>query len=399
MESPGRPFFAYWERAVSMVALALNGILRSAGQRGGVGGVLDGTAVHQPVAAVHNQAANSSSESSITARRTIVWPLSLSRDGRQRKLFRMLGHTRFMPDKNRCGPRSCGVNPHIPHLGDEILCVLQRPPSGGRTWATGNVGSGKRLFVPITPRPQETVLAACLRTCEHPVAIASPSISGAAARITLLYEEYAASMFRFALHLTGRREDAEDVVQFVFIQAFGQLEDGNELSNPRAWLMRATKNRSLNLIRDRRELPTDDLRVESRPSDSADRDELAALAAVRATLWALPETQHQAFVLRYWSGLSQNEIADVLSTTAGAVESLLIRARAALANDSAAIDTQCGGVRERLVGALYLRAEDTAHIASCRKCRTAQSRITRTAQLRPHWPSCRARTWPARSRR
>ena len=96
-------------------------------------------------------------------------------------------------------------------------------------------------------------------------------------------------MFRFALHLTGRREDAEDVVQFVFIQAFGQLEDGNELSNPRAWLMRATKNRSLNLIRDRRELPTDDLRVESRPSDSADRDELAALAAVRATLWALPE--------------------------------------------------------------------------------------------------------------
>ena len=32
-------------------------------------------------------------------------------------------------------------------------------------------------------------------------------------------------------------------------------------------------------------------------------------------LWTLPEAQHQAFVLRHWSGLSQNEIAQVLDTT------------------------------------------------------------------------------------
>ena len=47
-------------------------------------------------------------------------------------------------------------------------------------------------------------------------------------------------------------------------------------------------------------------------------------------LWTLPEPQHHAFVLRHWSGLSQNEIADVLETTPSAVESLLGRARLTL---------------------------------------------------------------------
>ncbi len=52
-------------------------------------------------------------------------------------------------------------------------------------------------------------------------------------------------------------------------------------------------------------------------------------------LWTLPENQHHAFVLRHWSGLSQNEIAEVLETTPSAVESLLVRARATLVAEHA----------------------------------------------------------------
>ena len=54
-----------------------------------------------------------------------------------------------------------------------------------------------------------------------------------AARLAALYESHATDVFRYALHLTGRREDAEDVVQFVFLQAFGTLETGTELLHPR----------------------------------------------------------------------------------------------------------------------------------------------------------------------
>ena len=151
--------------------------------------------------------------------------------------------------------------------------------------------------------------------------------SRSAARLTALYESHATDVFRYALHLTGRREDAEDVVQFVFLQAFATLEAGTELVHPRAWLIKAAKRRSLNLLRDRLEarMAGHDLPVAAH--DQPDPEEAEALAAVRSTLWALPEGQHQAFVLRHWSGLSQDEIADVLDTTSGAVESLLIRAR------------------------------------------------------------------------
>ena len=218
-----------------------------------------------------------------------------------------------------------------------------------------------------------------LRGDGESLAIASPAPTRAASRLTALYEEHAAAVFRFAYHLTGRREDAEDVTQFVFIQAFRLLEKGGELANPRAWLMRATKNRSLNLIRDRREVPTDDLRISGRADADTDLAEAEVLAEVRAALWALPENQHQAFVLRHWSGLSQNEIADVLGTTAGAVESLLVRARSALVEEASATESECRTVRGRLVAALTLNPAHAAHVSGCRKCRVAQRRLSQSA--------------------
>jgi RNA polymerase sigma-70 factor (ECF subfamily) len=200
-----------------------------------------------------------------------------------------------------------------------------------------------------------------------------------AARLAALYESHATDVFRYALHLTGRREDAEDVVQFVFLQAFATLETGTELLHPRKWLIKAAKHRSLNMLRDRREATVEggELRLAAR--DQPDPEEAEALAAVRSMLWALPESQHQAFVLRHWSGLSQAEIADVLDTTAGAVESLLIRARRTLLEDQRQIESECSRVRDRLVQALAPTARERSHIASCRRCRTAQARLLRAS--------------------
>jgi RNA polymerase sigma factor (sigma-70 family) len=202
-----------------------------------------------------------------------------------------------------------------------------------------------------------------------------------ATRLTALYEAHAADVFRFAMHLTGSREDAEDVVQFVFLRAYAALEEGTELMHPRAWLMKAAKHRSLNTIRDRREAPMAESELPLSPRHDPDPSEAAALAAVRSTLWTLPEGQHQAFVLRHWSGLSQDEIADVLDTTPGAVESLLIRARRALVEDQQEAGTECSRVRSRLVQALIPSSAQQAHITSCRRCRTAQSRLLRASEF------------------
>ena len=203
----------------------------------------------------------------------------------------------------------------------------------------------------------------------------------AEALLTELYEQHSAAVFRYALHLTGRREDAEDVVQHVFIQAFRQLEDGVELVNPLAWLMKATKYRSLNVIRDRREIPTDGTGFDALAAPDSDRVEAEELAAVRSMLWALPESQHQAFVLRHWSGLSQTEIADVLSTTTSAVESLLVRARGALLDDRDQADGECRTARQALVDSRQLAAGESSHVEHCRRCRTARSRLLRATEF------------------
>jgi RNA polymerase sigma factor (sigma-70 family) len=163
----------------------------------------------------------------------------------------------------------------------------------------------------------------------------SQSDPGAATRLTALYEAHAADAFRYALHLTGRREDAEDVVQFVFLRAYGMLESGTALVNPRAWLIKATKHRSLNLIRDRRETRAIDADIPVAPR----HDEDAAEA-----------------------------------------ESLLVRARTALLEDREH-PTECTSVRRRLVQALVPTPGHRAHIASCRRCRTAQTRLLRASEF------------------
>jgi RNA polymerase sigma-70 factor (ECF subfamily) len=196
--------------------------------------------------------------------------------------------------------------------------------------------------------------------------------------LTALYREHAADAFRFALHLTGRREDAEEVVQQAFLQAHRHLESGRDFVNPKAWLMTAVRHRSYDVVRDRREVPVDGL-VPEWSAPAADTDEASELAAVRSMLWTLPEKQHHAFVLRHWSGLSQREIAVLLETTPSAVESLLSRARTALVAEHENPSSECADVRRRLVDAVSLPKDQLEHLRSCQRCRTAQARLARAA--------------------
>jgi RNA polymerase sigma factor (sigma-70 family) len=213
------------------------------------------------------------------------------------------------------------------------------------------------------------------------MSLAEPSVHTSSGRVlTMLYKEHAADAFRYALHLTGRRADAEDIVQHVFLQAHRHLESGRELVSPRAWLLTAVKHRAFNLTRDRREVPVDRPVVPMEARD-ASGDEAAQLAEVRGMLWTLPEPQHHAFVLRHWSGLSQREIADVLQTTPTAVESLLGRARSTLLRAHDTASDACSQVRHRLLGSTELGGSDMAHIDACRPCRQAHERLARAANV------------------
>jgi RNA polymerase sigma-70 factor (ECF subfamily) len=182
-------------------------------------------------------------------------------------------------------------------------------------------------------------------------------------------------VFAFALHLCGSREDAEDVVQAAYLHAFRALSAGEQLVNPRAWLMVVVRRQVYNLWRGRRETALAELPEAT--VEAPDGEAAAELRRVRMVLFSLPEAQHQAFVLRHWSGLSNREIAAVLDTSESAVETLLVRARGTILASGEGVEDACAGVRDRLAQAGAASQLDLAHIGRCKGCGRAQERLAR----------------------
>src|SRR4051812_47259703 len=150
-----------------------------------------------------------------------------------------------------------------------------------------------------------------------------------------LYEQYANQIFRYCLHQLGSREEAEDAVQSTFLNAFRGIKRGIVPELESAWLFKIAHNvclsrRRSSWRRGRIESPTDFEVVEELTAAPSRRaDELIGLQDV---LEQMPETQRRAILLREWQGLSYREIADELEVSQAAVETLIFRARRALAS-------------------------------------------------------------------
>jgi RNA polymerase sigma-70 factor (ECF subfamily) len=149
-----------------------------------------------------------------------------------------------------------------------------------------------------------------------------------------LYERYARQIYSYCLHLLGNREEAEDAMQSTFLNAFRGLKRGIDPEFESAWLYKIAQNVCLTRQRasSRRrkvESPGDlDAMQDFIPAHHADSDELIRLPEA---LDAMPEKQRRALLLREWQGLSYKEIGEELSLSQAAVETLLFRARRALA--------------------------------------------------------------------
>ncbi len=137
-------------------------------------------------------------------------------------------------------------------------------------------------------------------------------------------------------------DDAEDVAQEVFIEAFRSVKKFRGDSEITTWLYRIAINRSLNFIRDnkryRRNRPVDDLAGEGKGisqhfiSAETENPEYSLENRQRAVILhnavdSLPEKQRIAFVLSKYEDLANREIAEVMNLSVSAVESLMYRAK------------------------------------------------------------------------
>ncbi len=135
----------------------------------------------------------------------------------------------------------------------------------------------------------------------------------------LLFDRYHDMVYRLALSCTRSPQDAEDIVQTVFLK----LLDGRTKPMPgkeRPWLAQVTVNASRDLLRASRRRQWEPLDVDipfAQPEESALFD----------AVMALPDKYRAVVHLHYYEGYSYQETAEILRTSPSAVSMRLHRAR------------------------------------------------------------------------
>ena len=158
-----------------------------------------------------------------------------------------------------------------------------------------------------------------------------------------LYEENVDRMYRFAFRLCGQEDDAKDLVQETFLNAFRGLKDFRGEAQPSTWLYTIAAHACSRMRRRRKgeperelsldefvptsdgefrlQIPTEGLSPEAALENKELRDHLFLAIS------QLPKKYRLVLVLRDMEGLSAKEVGEIMGLNERAVKSRLHRAR------------------------------------------------------------------------
>ena len=146
-----------------------------------------------------------------------------------------------------------------------------------------------------------------------------------------IFRKHYQLVYRTAYSVTGSAEDAEDVLQSLFLRLLGRGFPADLRQNPKGYLYRAAFNLSLNVIRSRKRHPscgsTEPIETVA-PTDSEFREEMDK--RLREAIGHLHPNAAQILILRYVHNCSDSEIAKLMGTSRGTVAVSLFRSRARL---------------------------------------------------------------------
>jgi len=150
-----------------------------------------------------------------------------------------------------------------------------------------------------------------------------------------LYLEHCQLVYRTAYAITGNRQDAEDVLQRIFVKLLERRFTADVMEHPARYLHRAAVNLSLNVVRERkRRTPVEDLDVLEIPAPADGRGEARDRAhrheRLMAAMAGLKPRALEILVMHYKLGHSDAQIAALLGTSRGVVAVTLYRIRARL---------------------------------------------------------------------
>jgi RNA polymerase sigma factor (sigma-70 family) len=172
-----------------------------------------------------------------------------------------------------------------------------------------------------TTLPAETLVQQCLK--------------GDSQAYRLLYNRYSAAMYNTALRIVNRTDDAEDVLQESFIDAFAQLARFEGRSTFGAWLKQIVVNKSISFLRKKRVFMADiedhiDHIAEEQPVD--DSGFYYSVDTIKQAVQKLPDGYRTVLSLYLFEEYKQEEIAQMLNISHGTVRTQYMRAKNKLVN-------------------------------------------------------------------
>src|SRR6266545_201073 len=159
-----------------------------------------------------------------------------------------------------------------------------------------------------------------------------------------LYRQHVREVYRYALAVLRSPEDAEDVTQTAFLNAYRACERGERPRSARNWLIAIAHE--LCQQRVRQEARLQGVAYEGHAEEAVPDEEPPTHEDVRRALGNLAFDERAALVMREVEGRSYAEIAEIQNVSVGAVETFIFRARRAL--------------REELEGALSCHEAERA---------------------------------------
>jgi len=187
--------------------------------------------------------------------------------------------------------------------------------------------------------------------------------AGSEEAFRVIHDRYHRRLLAYTRQMLADRQDAEDALQDVFVRAYSGLRASGRDLALRAWLFRVAHNRCIDQLR-KPPRPTGEL-LELVPATTHDPatelDRRESLRRLLEDIRRLPGQQRSALLMRELGGMSYAELADSLEVSVGAVKSLLVRARLALAQAAEARDTACEVIREQLMEAHDRGTRPSAH--------------------------------------
>ncbi len=150
-----------------------------------------------------------------------------------------------------------------------------------------------------------------------------------------LYNQYCDGMFAVAMRFVGDTMEAEDIVQEAFIKAFTRLHQYKAEVTFGAWLKRIVINKSIDLLKSKKQhmLELDEVHLKVVDSSYENEwlvDDMITLEDVKEAINKLPDKYQYVVMLYLIEGYDHQEIADILNITEVASRTQLSRGKAQL---------------------------------------------------------------------